>query len=176
LLKAVPPGGIAASAEVVEALGRQAPALAARFRLLDPAFEVPGTDGLAVSVYASIGSAPNHALRLEVPARQVFHRHRHHLDPESEIRLQRLATAPGSRAPTSRRLGEFDYRETSCRNSSTSAFRIAASLRSITGAPRRDPEDGTRLLAAGFQAHLRKPIDPDEIVAAIASLRADGQR
>lgn len=37
-------------------------------------------------------------------------------------------------------------------------------------------EDRTRLLAVGFQAHLRKPIDPDEIVAAIASLTADGQR
>jgi CheY-like chemotaxis protein len=32
------------------------------------------------------------------------------------------------------------------------------------------PEDRARLLAAGFQTHLRKPVDPDEIVAAVASL------
>jgi CheY-like chemotaxis protein/anti-sigma regulatory factor (Ser/Thr protein kinase) len=38
------------------------------------------------------------------------------------------------------------------------------------------PEDKARLLAVGFQAHLRKPVDPDELVVAIASLTADGQR
>jgi signal transduction histidine kinase/ActR/RegA family two-component response regulator len=32
------------------------------------------------------------------------------------------------------------------------------------------PEDGARLLVAGFQTHLRKPIEPSGIVAAIASL------
>jgi len=32
------------------------------------------------------------------------------------------------------------------------------------------PEDRARLLAAGFQLHLRKPVDPSEIVAAVASL------
>lgn len=37
-------------------------------------------------------------------------------------------------------------------------------------------EDQTRLLVVGFQAHLRKPVDPSEIVAAIASLAAHGQR
>jgi class 3 adenylate cyclase len=52
LLKVVAPGGVAASAEVVAELQREAPALAERFRLLDPAFEVPGADGLTVPVYA----------------------------------------------------------------------------------------------------------------------------
>jgi signal transduction histidine kinase/CheY-like chemotaxis protein len=33
-------------------------------------------------------------------------------------------------------------------------------------------EDRTRMLAAGFQAHLRKPVEPDEVVAAVASLAA----
>ena len=32
------------------------------------------------------------------------------------------------------------------------------------------PEDGARLLGAGFQMHLRKPIDPSDVVAAVASL------
>ena len=36
------------------------------------------------------------------------------------------------------------------------------------------PEDRARLLALGFQEHLRKPVDPDEMVAAIASLAARG--
>ena len=52
LLKVLPPGGIAASAEVVAALESEAPALAGRFRLLDPAFEVPGADGVTIAVYA----------------------------------------------------------------------------------------------------------------------------
>jgi class 3 adenylate cyclase len=52
LLRLVPPGGLAASAEIVAALEREAPGLARRFRLLDPAYEVPGADGLAVPVYA----------------------------------------------------------------------------------------------------------------------------
>ena len=52
LLKVVPPGGIAASAAVVAALAGAAPALAGQFRLLDPAFEVPGADGVIVAVYA----------------------------------------------------------------------------------------------------------------------------
>jgi len=34
----------------------------------------------------------------------------------------------------------------------------------------------TRILAAGFQAHVGKPVDPDEIVAAVASLAALGSR
>jgi adenylate cyclase len=53
LLKAVPPGGIAASAEVVAALGNEAPALAGQFRLVDPAFEIPGAEGVTVAVYAA---------------------------------------------------------------------------------------------------------------------------
>jgi class 3 adenylate cyclase len=52
LLKAVPPGGIAASAEVVTALESEAAALARQFRLLDPAFEIPGADGVTVALYA----------------------------------------------------------------------------------------------------------------------------
>ena len=32
------------------------------------------------------------------------------------------------------------------------------------------PEDRARILAAGFQTHVRKPVDPGEIVAAIAAL------
>jgi signal transduction histidine kinase/ActR/RegA family two-component response regulator len=35
-------------------------------------------------------------------------------------------------------------------------------------------EDRGRLLAAGFQLHLRKPVDPSEIVAAVASLATPG--
>ncbi|MDT7781475.1 MAG: hypothetical protein QOC99_3987 [Acidobacteriota bacterium] len=31
-------------------------------------------------------------------------------------------------------------------------------------------EDGTRILAAGFQRHMVKPLDPDELVAVVASL------
>jgi class 3 adenylate cyclase len=51
LLKQIPEGGIIASGEVVEALHAEAPALAAEFRLLDHAFEVPGGDGVRVSTY-----------------------------------------------------------------------------------------------------------------------------
>ena len=38
------------------------------------------------------------------------------------------------------------------------------------------PEDSACLRAAGFQMHLRKPPDPDEIVAAVASLARLGSR
>jgi class 3 adenylate cyclase len=51
LLKAVPPGGIGASAELVAALEVEAPSLARRFRLFDPAYEVPGAAGLSIAVY-----------------------------------------------------------------------------------------------------------------------------
>ena len=44
----------------------------------------------------------------------------------------------------------------------------------LTGYTR--PEDRARLLAAGFQTHVRKPVEPDEILAAIASLLAIGGR
>jgi CheY-like chemotaxis protein len=36
-----------------------------------------------------------------------------------------------------------------------------------------NPEDRAGLLAVGFQATLRKPVDPDELVAAITSLTAN---
>ena len=39
-----------------------------------------------------------------------------------------------------------------------------------------NPEDRARLLAAGFQVHVRKPVEPSEIVSAIASLAAIGGR
>lgn len=52
LLKTVPPGAIAAGAEVVAELERAAPALARRFQLMDAAFVVPGADGMTLSVYA----------------------------------------------------------------------------------------------------------------------------
>lgn len=51
LLKQVPPGGIIATGEVVEALRAEAPDLAAGFQLLHHAFEVPGSDGLIVATY-----------------------------------------------------------------------------------------------------------------------------
>ncbi len=52
LLKQISPGGIIAAGEIVEALRAEAPALAEEFRLLDPAFEVPGADGITVATYA----------------------------------------------------------------------------------------------------------------------------
>ncbi len=42
---------LATTAGVVAALETAAPALARQFRLLDPAFEVPGADGVRVVVY-----------------------------------------------------------------------------------------------------------------------------
>jgi signal transduction histidine kinase/ActR/RegA family two-component response regulator len=36
------------------------------------------------------------------------------------------------------------------------------------------PEDGARLLAAGFQMHLRKPVEPSDLVAAVASVAVAG--
>ena len=38
------------------------------------------------------------------------------------------------------------------------------------------PEDRARLLEAGFQLHVRKPVEPSEIAAAIASLTVRGSR
>ena len=34
------------------------------------------------------------------------------------------------------------------------------------------PDDRARLLAAGFQTHLRKPVEPDELVVTVAALAA----
>ena len=52
LLKQIPPGGIIASGEAVEALRAEAPELAAQWRLLDPAHEVLGGEGITVATYA----------------------------------------------------------------------------------------------------------------------------
>jgi class 3 adenylate cyclase len=51
LLKQVQPGGIIATGEVVEALRIEAPDMVAEFQLLDPAFEVPASDGITVEAY-----------------------------------------------------------------------------------------------------------------------------
>lgn len=51
MLKQVSPGGIIASGEVVEVLRAEAPEIAVQFQLLDPAFEVPGLDGMTVPTY-----------------------------------------------------------------------------------------------------------------------------
>lgn len=42
----------------------------------------------------------------------------------------------------------------------------------VTGYVR--PEDRAHILAAGFQAHVRKPVDPDEIVAVVAAMLRGG--
>ncbi|HEV8672751.1 MAG TPA: adenylate/guanylate cyclase domain-containing protein [Methylomirabilota bacterium] len=52
LLKQIPPGGLIASGEAVEAIRAEAPQLAVEFRLLDPAHEVAGGDGITVATYA----------------------------------------------------------------------------------------------------------------------------
>jgi class 3 adenylate cyclase len=53
LLKQAPVNGLVASGEAVEALAAERPALARTFRLADPAFVVPGADGLTVAVYVA---------------------------------------------------------------------------------------------------------------------------
>lgn len=53
LLKQAPVNGLVASGEAVEALAAERPALARAFRLADPAFAVPGADGLTVAVYVA---------------------------------------------------------------------------------------------------------------------------
>ncbi|MBI2001758.1 MAG: hypothetical protein HYS69_11345 [candidate division NC10 bacterium] len=58
LLKVLPPGGIAASEDLMIALRTEAPTLAGRFRVTDAAMEVPGGDGLTVAVYALADPAP----------------------------------------------------------------------------------------------------------------------
>ena len=60
LLKAVPPGNVAASTELVAALEHEAPSLARRFTLFDPAYEVPGAGGLTIAVHALAGDRPSH--------------------------------------------------------------------------------------------------------------------
>jgi class 3 adenylate cyclase len=51
LLKQVAPGSIIVSGEVVNELAREAPELAVRCRVLDPAFEVPGAEGVRIATY-----------------------------------------------------------------------------------------------------------------------------
>jgi class 3 adenylate cyclase len=59
LLKQVSPGGIIASGEVVDGLGETAPDLAAEFTLVDPAFAVPGADGITVATWVvADGASP----------------------------------------------------------------------------------------------------------------------
>jgi class 3 adenylate cyclase len=57
LLKQVAPGGIIASGEAVEALRAEAPELAEEFRLADPAFVVPGADGITVATWIAVAPA-----------------------------------------------------------------------------------------------------------------------
>ncbi len=58
LLKQVAPGGIIAGGEVIEALRGEAPQLAEGFRLVDPAFPVPGADGITVATWVAEPPAP----------------------------------------------------------------------------------------------------------------------
>ena len=58
LLKQIEPGGIIATGEVVEALHVEMPDLAREFRLLDPAFEVPATEGITVATW-DVAPAPS---------------------------------------------------------------------------------------------------------------------
>lgn len=51
LLKQIAPGGIIVSGEVVDELAREAPELAVRCRVLHPAFEVPGAEGIRIATY-----------------------------------------------------------------------------------------------------------------------------
>ena len=64
LLKQIPEGGIIASREVVEALRLEAPALANEFQLRDPAFEVPGGNGITIATYEVRDSSQERSGRL----------------------------------------------------------------------------------------------------------------
>jgi class 3 adenylate cyclase len=55
LLKQIAPGGIIATGDVVEAVHAEMPDLGRDFRLLDPAFEVPATEGIVVATWAIEG-------------------------------------------------------------------------------------------------------------------------
>jgi hypothetical protein len=57
-LKHISPGGIIATGEVVEAVRSEMPRLARDFRLLDPAFEVPASDGIVTATWAIESPAP----------------------------------------------------------------------------------------------------------------------
>lgn len=51
-MKQIAPGGIIATGEVVEAVRAEMPHLGQDFRPLDPAFEVPATDGIVAATWA----------------------------------------------------------------------------------------------------------------------------
>ena len=61
LLKQIAPGGIIATGEVIDAARAELPHLAQDFHLLDPAFEVPASDGIVVATWTiephAIGAA-----------------------------------------------------------------------------------------------------------------------
>ena len=58
LLKRIAPGGIITTAAVIDDLRREMPELARDFRLLDPIFEVPATDGITVTTWALAPATP----------------------------------------------------------------------------------------------------------------------
>ena len=58
LLKQIAPGGIIATGEAVASVRAEMPDLGRHFRLLDPAFEVPATDGIVVATWAIDPPAP----------------------------------------------------------------------------------------------------------------------
>jgi class 3 adenylate cyclase len=80
LLKAVPPGSIAASSELVATPEVEAPSLARRFRLIDHAYEVPGAGGLSIAVYALAGKRDAATANLG-PASPSLHDRRLEVDP-----------------------------------------------------------------------------------------------
>jgi class 3 adenylate cyclase len=58
LLKQIAPGGIIETGEVVDAVRAEMPHLCRDFSLLDPAFEVPDTDGIVAATWAIEPDAP----------------------------------------------------------------------------------------------------------------------
>jgi class 3 adenylate cyclase len=65
LLKQAPPGTIIASGDVFGQLQRDAPGLAEEFHALDPAFVVPGADGMTVATYVVPPPSPAVATTFE---------------------------------------------------------------------------------------------------------------
>ena len=68
LLKQIGPGGIIATGEVIDALRLEMPHLAREFRLLDPAFELPATDGMVVASWGIDPEAREGAENEDKPA------------------------------------------------------------------------------------------------------------
>jgi hypothetical protein len=54
----LPPGGLIATGEVVDAIRAEMPHLGRDFRLLDPAFAVTATDGIVVATWVIEPDAP----------------------------------------------------------------------------------------------------------------------